>query len=320
MGSALGGYINQYYNPQTAFGIQSILGLLIAVAGLFLSKEIDTAGIEGLSGFWANLWRSLKALVMIFKVPVIMKMIAFMFLSGLMGPSFGEFSFYYNSDARGITKMEFGFLETASSASMLVGVMLYGMYLMKYEFRKLMLVNFCFGFLAIFLSYAWLFRLNETYVSDAIMLNIQTLIFSTMRFAMAWMPEQVVLIMCVPKGLEATVFALLIGVKNFSETSMPSMIGAKLNNWIFGLTKNKIIAESMLTGWARDHTYIKMNIMGTVLGVISLPLIWLVPTKAELKEFQKQQLDSEKEKDEILPEEPENAETEALPSSGRRQV
>ena len=99
-------------------------------------------------------------------------MILFMFLSGLMAPSFGEFSFYYSSDARGITKMQFGFLETAGGVSMLAGVTIYGMFLMKYEFRSLMLMNCCFAMIGTVLSFAWLLRATEAYVSNAIVLNL----------------------------------------------------------------------------------------------------------------------------------------------------
>ena len=101
------------------------------------------------------------------------------------------------------------------------------------------------------------------------------------------MPEQVVLVRVVPIGVEATVFAFLIGVKNLTESVMPSIIGAQINDIFIGLTKQKQEAESKLTGWDRDHSYIKLNIIGTVLGFLSIVLIWVVPSRAQLDQFQK---------------------------------
>ena len=113
------------------------------------------------------------------------------------------------------------------------------------------------------------------------------------------MPEQVVLARVIPIGVEATVFALLIGVKNLTESVMPSMIGAKINDLFIGLTKQTQEAESKLTGWDRDHSYIKLNVIGTVLGFLSIVLIWVVPTRAQLDQFQKEQMQERaKEKDE----------------------
>jgi hypothetical protein len=40
-------------------------------------------------------------------------------------------------------------------------------------------------------------------------------------------------------GLEATVFALLIGVKNLTESTMPSILGTVINDVFIGLTKEK---------------------------------------------------------------------------------
>jgi len=65
-----------------------------------------------------------------------------------------------------------GFLSTIGSISMLLGVMLYGMYLTKYEYRSLMLWNSVIAIPGAILSFLWLFRVTQPYLSDMAVLNI----------------------------------------------------------------------------------------------------------------------------------------------------
>ena len=64
-----------------------------------------------------------------------------------------------------------GILSTVGSISMLLGVVLYGIYLTKYEYRSLMFTNVVIAIPATVISYLWLLRLTEPYVSDMFMLN-----------------------------------------------------------------------------------------------------------------------------------------------------
>ena len=105
LGSCVGGYMNQYYHPKWTFLLYSAIGASVAISGCTLSSEIDKEGIENCGSFFQNLKSSLRLMTKIVHIPVVMRMILFMFLSGLLSPAFEEFSFYYTSDVRGITKM-----------------------------------------------------------------------------------------------------------------------------------------------------------------------------------------------------------------------
>lgn len=46
IGSLVGGYVNQYYEPKWCFLIYSSISLLVSAAAMGLSREIDTKGVD----------------------------------------------------------------------------------------------------------------------------------------------------------------------------------------------------------------------------------------------------------------------------------
>ena len=96
IGSLVGGYVNQYYEPKWCFLIYSSVSLCVSVASLGLSREIDTKGVDQLNGFCVDLKRSFTETLKIRHIPEIYMTLFFLLASSTFNPGFGEFGFYYN--------------------------------------------------------------------------------------------------------------------------------------------------------------------------------------------------------------------------------
>ena len=96
IGSLVGGYVNQYYEPYWCFLIYSSVSLCVSAAALGLNSEIDTKGIDQLNGFCVDLKRSFTETIKIRHIPEIWMTLLFLVVSASFNPGFGEFGFYYN--------------------------------------------------------------------------------------------------------------------------------------------------------------------------------------------------------------------------------
>ena len=135
IGSLVGGFVNQYYDPKWCFLMYSSVSLFVSVAAFGLSREIDRKGADQLRGFCLDLKKSFWETAKIRHIPEIYMTLAFLVVSAVFAPGFGEFGFYYNQNVRHISKATLGILDTIDSFASLFGVMVYGWYFKDYEVR-----------------------------------------------------------------------------------------------------------------------------------------------------------------------------------------
>ena len=115
-----------------------------------------------------------------------------------------------------------------------------------------------------------------------------TIIFPTLSMGFYNMPESVLLSKIVPKGIEGTLGALLIGINNLSKVTLANLYGAWINDEFFGLTKEKLIEEGKVEHGLKDKTYIKLHIVKLVIGLFVIPTLLLVPLRKTIEKFQKE--------------------------------
>ena len=95
-------FMTEYLHPRWCFLFYSILGLPVFFTGMCLSKEIDQEGLEELSDSpCENVCKTFKEVAEIRKIPSILRVAAFLVLSGFLAPSFSTFWYYYNRGIKG---------------------------------------------------------------------------------------------------------------------------------------------------------------------------------------------------------------------------
>merc|ERR1719469_1362047 len=158
--------------------------------------------------------------------PVIAKVNAFFLLQTALGFSIGGASFYFYTDspekyaAGPHFSMEFftSVLGTVGSVFSLVGIYTYQRYMRAWKYSYLLLMtNLVLSALSV-LDVIMLMRLNVRWgISDHVFV-MGASVFQTIIGQWMWMPGVVILSQLCPKGMEATMYALLAGCHNLGNT------------------------------------------------------------------------------------------------------
>jgi MFS family permease len=167
--------------------------------------------------------------------PVIAKFNAFSLIQTALGVSTSGASFYFYTDSQemypeGPHFSEFFYnsvMGTAGSIFSLVGIFLYQRYMSTWKYRTLLIFTnvtlSCFAALDI-LMFA---RVNvKLHIPDHVLV-MGLSVFESIIAQWQWMPQVVILSYLCPKGMEATMYALLAGCHNLGNT-IASSTGALL--------------------------------------------------------------------------------------------
>jgi len=213
LGGMLSGFMISHFNPKACFLLYSFFGIIVVFLALKLSKDVDTEGNDQQFRFCRLLEKSFRDLLKIFVMPIIMKMVVFQLCLGVFNPKFTEFDFYYLSDIRKNSTVELGFLESANGIASVIGVVLYGAYLMNYEYRTLILTGVICSSLHGLIGLMWCYRVSMPFINDYQFYILYTSLFNVIKMAFVTISVNVLLSKIVPKGLrlEGTLFAFLIG-------------------------------------------------------------------------------------------------------------
>lgn len=277
IGALLSGVINQYYEPFWCFLLYSSIGLFVSVAAMNLDNSIDTKGIDEMAGFCTDLKKSFWQTLKIRHVPEIYLSLLFLIISSIFSPAFNEFSFYYNTNVRHISKATIGILDTVGSFANLSGVMIYGLFFKDFEFRTLLFMATWIGLIGSGLSICYILKLNqEIGISDELYLALSSLIFGSLGMALAFLPLQVLYVKITPKSIEGTCYAFFVGMENFSNAMISPVVGAWLNKSFIGVTNKNLLDPG-------NNGFLKLNILAMMLGLTQFGFIYLIPTKKAIK-------------------------------------
>lgn len=171
--------------------------------------------------------------------PMIAKVNAFFLLQTSLGFSIGGASFYFYTDKPEQYRdgphfsMEFytSVLGTVGAIFSLVGIWSYQRYMREWKYRSLLLMtNLVLSALSI-LDVIMLSRLNlRIGIPDHIFV-LGASVFQMVIAQWMWMPGVVILSQLCPKGMEATMYALLAGCHNLGNT-IASNCGALVLQWL----------------------------------------------------------------------------------------
>mmetsp|Transcript_65531 Transcript_65531/g.152199 ORF Transcript_65531/g.152199 Transcript_65531/m.152199 type:complete len:495 (-) Transcript_65531:101-1585(-) len=182
--------------------------------------------------------------------PVIAKFNAFSLIQGALTLSTSGASFYFYTDGPdeyedGPHFTEFFYnsvMGTLGSVVSLVGIFCYQRYMSSWKYRNLLITTNIVASLLSCLDIMMFARLNrKLHISDEVLvLGASTL--ETLIFQWQWMPQVVILSYLCPKGMEATMYALLAGCANLG-SAVSANCGALLLQ-ILGCRPSGVVGES----------------------------------------------------------------------------
>lgn len=165
--------------------------------------------------------------------PIVAKVNAFFLLQTSLGAGVGGASFYFFTDSKENYpegphfSVEFytTVLGTVSSVCSIIGMVFYNRYMKKWKYRTLLIfTNILMSILGL-LDVALFSRLNVKYGVSDVYFVLGSTVTSSVIFNWMWMPGVLINTHLVPKGMEATMYALLAGCHNLGG-SISSYLGA----------------------------------------------------------------------------------------------
>eukprot|EP00928_Gymnodinium_smaydae_P009542 TRINITY_DN13577_c1_g7_i1.p1 TRINITY_DN13577_c1_g7~~TRINITY_DN13577_c1_g7_i1.p1 ORF type:complete len:545 (-),score=115.44 TRINITY_DN13577_c1_g7_i1:257-1891(-) len=158
--------------------------------------------------------------------PLIARANAFALIQTALGLSTGGASFYFYTDTpkqypEGPHFSEFFYntvMGVVGSLISLLGIYLYQRYMSSWKYRDLLLAtNFALAFFSA-LDIMMFARLNVKFGIPDHVLVLGLSVFESLIAQWQWMPQVVILSYLCPKGMEATMYALLAGCHNMGNT------------------------------------------------------------------------------------------------------
>eukprot|EP00931_Biecheleriopsis_adriatica_P036424 TRINITY_DN20987_c0_g1_i1.p1 TRINITY_DN20987_c0_g1~~TRINITY_DN20987_c0_g1_i1.p1 ORF type:complete len:604 (+),score=104.67 TRINITY_DN20987_c0_g1_i1:108-1814(+) len=237
----------KYYDQREACFlcvIMLIATLTIMAAGLFQHDPYVNCAVAVTVGTIVLICFSLCL------TPVIAKANVYSVLSTALGASTSGASFYFYTDSpemypEGPHFSDFFYntvMGTAGTVFSLVGIYLYQRYLSELPYRSLVVGTSVVISAFSVLDVMMFARLTVKWGIPDHILVLGLSVFETMIWQWQWMPQVVLLAALCPKGMEATMFALLAGCHNLGNT-ISSNFGAVLLH-ILGVKPKGDVGES----------------------------------------------------------------------------
>lgn len=211
--------------------------------------------------------------------PVVAKFNAFQLIQGACSLSISSASFYFYTDSPAsypegphfTTFFYSSVLGFVGSCMSLLGVWCYQRYMSKWKYRNLLIFTNVFLTALSMIDVVMFSRLNlKMGIPDHWMI-IGATISESLVAQWQWMPSVVILSYLCPKGLEATMYALLAGCANFGGV-VSGNVGAYMLQWL-DCEPSGAVGESI----AFNNLWIAALIASlSPLAVIGL-LFWLIP-------------------------------------------
>jgi hypothetical protein len=137
---------------------------------------------------------------------------------GLLVPSFGDVNYYFSINVLHFSKFSISMLTLLSYISLMGGTLLYNKYFKDFEIRSLLQMSQLCSVMGALINLVLILRLNITVlgINDLSFVVLTSIISDTMSLAFSFLPTLVLFTKITPNHIEASVFALLTGVFNFS--------------------------------------------------------------------------------------------------------
>ncbi|ACK68230.1 folate/biopterin transporter [Rippkaea orientalis PCC 8801] len=241
--SALGGLITAYlsgwllqeFTPQTVFQITAIFPLIVAlVAGLIVEEHIAQNASQMPSNKSFKISQQLQQLWQAIRQKSILLPTAFVFIWQAT-PNAESALFFFTTNELGFEAEFLGRVRLVTSVAMLAGIWVYQRFLKNISFRQIfscsIVISSVLGMTVLLL----VTHTNRLLGIDDHWFSLGDSLILTVMGQIAFMPILVLSARLCPKGIEASLFALLMSSLNLSNL-VSYELGSLLTQW-FGITE-----------------------------------------------------------------------------------
>jgi len=145
LGSIIGAYLTEFYDPRYSFGLYSIVSVAIVVCAFLMNKEvedglkkIESENATSNSSFMTDLKKNFSDIKLAIKIPEIHKTLAYFVLCGLVTPSFSDFWYFFQMEVVQFSRSTYALLTLLGYISLGLGTLLFNSYFKEFEIRSMM--------------------------------------------------------------------------------------------------------------------------------------------------------------------------------------
>ena len=193
---------------------------------------------------------------------------------GILSPSFEDFSYFFLLNVIGVSKLLFAVLVLVGQICQIVGALIYKAYCRQVDTRWMIFFGMCAGVLQAFFNYAFAKRWNLQWgIPDKVFLFVTDPVMSVVSTILYVLPLLSLFAKVTPPRIEGTIFAFLTGTWNLSRTVISPGMGSFINHQFVGVNKNDL------------SQYPTLCLIALLFSLVLFPLLFLIPTKRQLKEW-----------------------------------
>ncbi|TDH73190.1 hypothetical protein CCR75_003206 [Bremia lactucae] len=207
--------------------------------------------------------RQLKQLRGAIGTPVIYMCALWIFLSGAISPGYSQVTFYYVTDVLQFTPEFLGTVSAFGFIFLMVGTMLYNVCFKDMPFRRIFFIAQLSLAVVSLMDIVLVTRTNLEWGIPDKAFVLGDAVIADVISRLKTMPVLVLCAKLCPKGIEGTLFALLMSISNFS-SSVSEFWGALVCTWL-GITKNEY-----------DRLWLAI-ILRSALKVVPIFFLFLIP-------------------------------------------
>ncbi|CAI5734044.1 unnamed protein product [Hyaloperonospora brassicae] len=261
LGSFLSGPATHNLGVRGVFFFAAIGPLTILVLSTFMHETKTTVSKR----HWkTSAKRQLQQLRGAICTPVIWKCALWVFLSGAISPGYSQVFFYFSTEVLKFTPEFLGIVTAFGFLFLGVGTMLYNACFKDMSFRRIFLIAQISLAVVSLLDVVLVTRYNlEMGIPDKAFVLGDAVVADVIS-RLKTMPVMVLSAKLCPKGIEGTLFALLMSIGNFSRC-VSEFLGALVCTWM-GIAKDKY-----------DNLWLAI-VLRSVLKVVPIFFLFLIPT------------------------------------------
>lgn len=260
LGSFLSGPATHQLGVRGVFFFAAAGPTVILIFSSFMKEPKSTTGRKNFVLSAKRQFRQLKGAI---TTPVIWKCALWVFLSGAVSPGYSQVFFFFSTDVLKFTPEFLGTVSAFGFVFLLIGTLIYNAFFKDVSFRRIFLIAQLSLALVSLLDVVLVTRANlDMGIPDKAFVLGDAVIADVIS-RLKTMPVLVLCAKLCPKGVEGTLFALLMSISNFSY-SVSEFWGAFICSSL-GITKG-----------AYDNLWIAI-VFRSVLKVTPILFLFLIP-------------------------------------------
>ncbi|KAG6578136.1 Folate-Biopterin transporter (FBT) family [Phytophthora cinnamomi] len=234
LGSFLSGPATHNLGVRGVFCFASVGPLTILLFSMFMHEPKTTVSKRHFKSSAKRQLRQLKGAIC---TPVIWMCALWVFLSGAISPGYSQVFFYFSTDVLKFTPEFLGTVSAFGFIFLMVGTMLYNAFFKDMSFRRIFFIAQLSLAVVSLLDIVLVTRANlDVGIPDKAFVLGDAVIADVIS-RLKTMPVMVLCAKLCPKGIEGTLFALLMSISNFSR-SVSEFWGALVCAWL-GIAKDQ---------------------------------------------------------------------------------